>query len=486
MVLAPEPQPASGPSTAAGTSAERVTAERARARIRKRHARARAASRTETDTAGRTDAEPTVGSPDSRSDALRRIAAEVSGREDVGRLFETVIDSAFTLFGVEWAGLWTHDDGPKALHLAAQRGLSPEMLGAIADLPRGSSTAGMTAIRERRVTVLDGDLVGTIPALRTIYQKAGIRTVCFVPLVFREHALGLLVLYHRTDYPWSTEETELARAFGDHIAIAMQNARLAESTRTLADRLRAISDLAGRLNRIQDVAGIAQAIVAEARRLIEYDTIRVYRVDAEAGMCEPIAFQGTFMGVADPAPENLRVEIGKGLTGWVAAHKRTLRLGDAAADQRSVQRGEADQPESMLVVPMLYEDAVHGVIVISRIGRDQFDADDETTFTIFAGYAALALVNASNLGRLEQHQAELQHQLDEPASAAGGQRTAPLDARAEQRPRPHRRLAQGDRPVRLAHRVPRRSRGGRPSRGHRPRPVRGPHPRQRERARSAA
>ena len=175
-----------------------------------------------------------------------------AGKRTSGACSRRSSNSAFTLFGVEWAGLWTHDDGPKALHLAAQRGLSPELLGAIADLPRGSSTAGMTAIHERRVTVLDGDLVGTIPALRTIYQKAGIRTVCFVPLVFREHALGLLVLYHRTDYPWSTEETELARAFGDHIAIAMQNARLAESTRTLADRLRAISDLAGRLNRIQE------------------------------------------------------------------------------------------------------------------------------------------------------------------------------------------------------------------------------------------
>ena len=51
----------------------------------------------------------------------------------------------------------------------------------------------------------------------------------------------------------------------------------------------------------------------------------------------------------------------------------------------------------MLVVPMLYEDAVHGVIVVSRLGRDQFDADDETTLTIFAGYAAQALVNADNL-----------------------------------------------------------------------------------------
>ncbi len=419
MVLAPEPKPA--PTTSPTPAKRAATSSRTRARVRS--GREPDAPTTPPAGPGVDAAEPaidgpatvggpaTAGSTDSRSDALRRIAAEVSGAEDVGRLFESVIDAAFTLFGVEWAGLWTYENGPKALHLAAQRGLSPELLGAIADLPRGASTAGLTAVRERHVTVLSGDLRATIPALRTIYQRAGIRTVCFVPIVFREHALGLLVLYHRTDYPWSADETDLARAFGDHIAIAMQNARLAESTRTLADRLRAISDLAGRLNRIQDVAGIAQAIVAEARRLVEYDTIRVYSVDWAAGMCEPIAFQGTFMGVADPAPENLRVEIGQGLTGWVAAHKRTLRVGDAGADPRSVARGSTDETESMLVVPMLYEDAVHGVIVISRIGRDKFDVDDETTFTIFAGYAALALVNASNLGRLEHQQAELQHQL---------------------------------------------------------------------------
>jgi diguanylate cyclase (GGDEF)-like protein len=356
---------------------------------------------------------PSAGPTDhaSRSDALRRIAAEVSGSQDVGRLFEEVIDASFALFGVDRAGLWTYESGPKPLRLAAQRGLSPEMLEAIADLPRDASTTGMTAVRERQVAVLAGDLGGTLPALRTIYERAGIRTVCFVPIVFRDHALGLLVLYHRTDYPWSPDETDLARAFGDHIAIAMQNARLAESTLTLAERLRAISDLAGRLNRIQDTEGIAQAIVAEARRLIDYDTIRVYRVDTATGMCEPIAFSGTFFGVEDLDPARLRVKIGQGLTGWVAANRQTLRLGDSTADPRSIPLGSPDGPDSMLVVPMIYEDVVHGVIVVSRHGRDRFNADDETTFSIFAGYAALALVNATNLGRLEDQQAELQHQL---------------------------------------------------------------------------
>ena len=322
-----------------------------------------------------------------------------------------MIDAAFALFGVDRAGLWTYESGSRPLRLAAQRGLSPEMLETIADLPRDASTAGMTAVRERQVAVLAGDLSGTLPALRTMYERAGIRTVCFVPIVFRDQSLGLLVLYHGTDYPWSVDETDLARAFGDHIAIAMQNARLAEMTRALADRLRAISDLAGRLNRIQDMAGIAQAIVAEARRLIEYDTIRVYRVDEAAGMCEPIAFHGTFGGVTDPDPASLRIKIGHGLTGWVAANHRTLRLGDATADPRSIPMGSTEGPESMLFVPMMYEDVIHGVIVVSRHGRDRFDADDETTFSIFAGYAALAMINATNLGRLKHQQVELEHQL---------------------------------------------------------------------------
>jgi hypothetical protein len=41
---------------------------------------------------------------------------------------------------------------------------------------------------------------------------------------------------------------------------------------------------------------IAWAIVAEAKRLIAHETIRVYRVDHAAGICEPIAFEGTFLG----------------------------------------------------------------------------------------------------------------------------------------------------------------------------------------------
>lgn len=226
-----------------------------------------------------------------RADALRRFAAEVSGRQDLDGLFHDVIDESFELFGVDEAGLWMYDDSATPLKLAAQRGLSRDVLDVIATLPRDAPTLGMDAMRSHEVRIMRGDLSGTVPTVQVMYERAGIRTVCFIPIVFHEEPLGLLTLYHHRDYAWTDDETELVRAFADHMATAIGNARLANSTRTLAARLRVISELAARLSHLQDVSGIAQAIVAETRQLIDYDTIRVYRVDSDTGWCEPIAVQ---------------------------------------------------------------------------------------------------------------------------------------------------------------------------------------------------
>ncbi|HEX8025059.1 MAG TPA: EAL domain-containing protein [Candidatus Limnocylindrales bacterium] len=151
--------------------------------------------------------------------------------------------------------------------------------------------------------------------------------------------------------------------------------------------------------------------MTEARSLVTYDTIRVYRVDHENGWCEPIAFQGVFLGVSNPSPEQLRVQIGHGLTGWVAEHGEAVNVGDVSADPRRVLVGDDHGQESMIVVPMTFEGRVRGLIVASRLGRDRFSEDDLTTLTIFAGAAGQALVNAERLEQLRLQQAELEHQL---------------------------------------------------------------------------
>ncbi len=156
--------------------------------------------------------------------------------------------------------------------------------------------------------------------------------------MFRDEALGLLVLYHGAVREWTTDETELARSFADQMAVAIGNAKLYDSVQSLAGRLRAIHELALRLNRIRDLDGIAQVIVEGTQSLIKQDTIRVYRVDMDTRMCEPIAFKGTWGGDANPSLDKLRMPIGDGLTGWVAEHNQRTQTRAADASIRRPSR----------------------------------------------------------------------------------------------------------------------------------------------------
>ena len=342
--------------------------------------------------------------------ALRRIVGEVSANLELGDVFEDVLDSSQELFGADVAGLWLLEPGTHPFRLAAHRDLDPDLIDAVGQVTEDAPVLGLQAIRERRPIVLDRP--ETAPNFAEMYVRLGFRTVNFVPLLFRDEPVGLLVLYHLRPWPWTPDELELCTTFANQMATAVANARLYASVRDNAARLRAIQDLSARLNRMQDVEGIGEAIVSEADRLIAHDTIRVYRVDHARQTCEPVAFQGQFMGIGRPSADMLRVRIGVGLTGWVALHNRTICLGDAASDPRGMQVGLSRGAESMLLVPMSYESRVLGVIVVSKSGHDQFSEDDQRTLEIFAGYAAQALANAEAFAQVRRQQDELHHRLE--------------------------------------------------------------------------
>jgi diguanylate cyclase (GGDEF)-like protein len=364
--------------------------------------------------AARIQPPPLVRMPEGAgSEALRRIASELSGTEELKHVFEEVVGDATRLFGLSRAALWLWDPSrDPALEMAASRHVPRELERLIIGMAPQFDAISRNAFRTRGATVFrDASDPVITPEIRAVYEKLQIRSLCAVPAVFRGEPVGYLILYHAQPFEWNPEQVGLAVSLGDSLATAIGNAHLVGAVESLAARLRAVQDLSARLSGIQDVRGIAEAIVAEARTLVTYDTIRIYRVDHESGWCEPVAFQGVFLGTPDPTPEQLRVRVGTGLTGWVAAHGESILLGDAAADPRSLVVGSTEGPESMLLVPMTFEGRVRGLIVASQLGQDRFGEDDLTTLTIFAGAAGQALVNGERLEQLRQQQAELEHQL---------------------------------------------------------------------------
>jgi HD-GYP domain-containing protein (c-di-GMP phosphodiesterase class II) len=158
--------------------------------------------------------------------------------------------------------------------------------------------------------------------------------------------------------------------------------------------LKLLQSLSGKLNRLNDVHEIGSAIATELRSLIDYHNCRVAIVEGDDVI--PIAYEGDLTDQTVAPMELLRCKVGEGITGRAAQTGESLLVGDAAncAFARLVP-GTALIEESLLAVPLRHGSRTNGVIVISKLGLDQFDEDDVRLLEVLAGHAAVAVENAS-------------------------------------------------------------------------------------------
>ncbi|MGH2821331.1 MAG: diguanylate cyclase, partial [Actinomycetota bacterium] len=158
--------------------------------------------------------------------------------------------------------------------------------------------------------------------------------------------------------------------------------------------LKLLQSLAGKLNRLNDVHQIGMTIANELRTLIDYHGCRVYVAEGEDLI--PIAFRGEheYEG-EDQEAELLACKVGEGITGRAARLGRSLLVPNALHCEFAKDiPGTDDIDESMIAVPLTYGTRVIGVVVISKLGADQFDQDDVRLMEVLAGNASVALENA--------------------------------------------------------------------------------------------
>ena len=158
--------------------------------------------------------------------------------------------------------------------------------------------------------------------------------------------------------------------------------------------MKMLQSLSGKLNRLNDVREIGNVIANELRSLIDYHNCRVFVVEGDD--IRPIAFVGGFSSTLDSsAMDLLTTKVGIGLTGRVAATGESLLLEDAANYEHARQLpGTEPIDESIIAVPLSYGTRVIGVIVLSKLGLNQFDDDDVRLLEVLAGHASVALENA--------------------------------------------------------------------------------------------
>ena len=300
-------------------------------------------------------------------------------------------------------------DGDRAV-VVASAGLEPDVVARLPVLGPDEGWFG-ELVRDRRPIVDDGSLTSRDD--RALY--GGIITVgssISVPLVVDDRVIGALAAFNAEAHGWSQADVEFVVAVATHAAMAIHNADLFARTEGWAAQLAVLQAASARMSRQNTTESVGRAIVEEVGQIIDYHNCRVYVLE-EPDDVVPIAFEGRVGAYDDVDMALLRTKLGEGFTGWVAANGEALLIDEANADPRGATiAGTDDVDESMLCVPMRYDERVIGVITLSKLGLRQFDADDLRLLSILADQAATAVESARLLGRSDRLAVELRRLLD--------------------------------------------------------------------------
>ena len=166
--------------------------------------------------------------------------------------------------------------------------------------------------------------------------------------------------------------------------------------------LDAIQQLGAQLASVVGVPDICVTIGQTITTLLPYDQCRIYLLEDNGTTLSPVYFSDTkrseYEGVT---AEDLAIEVGQGITGWVAETKQGALVGDTEHHPKAVHIPDTTETdESMLAVPVIFEDKLIGIIVNVKIGLHQYTGDHLRLLTILANQAAVSISNARLIQRL--------------------------------------------------------------------------------------
>jgi diguanylate cyclase (GGDEF)-like protein/excisionase family DNA binding protein len=333
--------------------------------------------------------------------ALADLSLELGGLAEPDAIARFVSDRLREIFGVDMAGFMRLEDGALVTVLASER------LGLPAGLrfPLANSTILRTAIESPEPTVFE-DLSASPAPPSDIVSRFNIRAAVFIPIRIGRTTWGLLSLATLTPRRFSAKQMDRLLSIASQAGLALNNARLLAETRRWSEHLERIEALTTQLSRSRAVGDVADAVAREIDSVIDWHGLRFYVLEADGLTLEPIKLRSKVEHYAHQTPDQVRLRLGQGLGGHIAASGVPEIINDADRDPRGSRiAGTEETDESMIVVPLIYEDRVLGVLELFRLGLNAFDATDLRLAQIVGSQAAVALSNARQLE-------EMQHRSD--------------------------------------------------------------------------
>ena len=317
-------------------------------------------------------------------EALLGAAQAITSSLELKTVLDTILERMGDVVPSYFAAILLPDRAKSQLDVASSIGPLTEDARRAIKVPFGKGITGTAFQTGEPLMVPD---VREFPGY-VEHSAREIRCELALPLRRGEVVVGVLDVEREETGAFSGEDLDLLSLFASQAAIAIENARLYSGERRRVTELETIGSIVQALTPLHDLSAIAEVINRELKALIDYHACRLFLLDEEDGMLEPLS-------LADFDPQGIRLALGEGIAGWIALHGTPVLIDNLLEDSRGVHvPGTPTRAESMIGAPLIYEGRVRGAITLTKLGASQFDRDSLRLLEIIAGQCALALDRA--------------------------------------------------------------------------------------------
>lgn len=346
------------------------------------------------------------------SHTLQTIAAELASARDTEPLLEQLVERTMTALGADACAVWIHDVEHDRLRSGAARGLSGHFLEIMNAGARPDNTPTFNQLRLDPRPIFATNVARRLhlasPDAAAMMELEGVVSGLWLPLFGAgREVTGMLALYHRRERLYSDSEVRLAQAFTNQIAVAMQNARLAEqehAAREVAahqlERIHALSQITEQLLGSVEVDDVLDVVVTAAERLSSAAMAMVALADPDRRHVTAVAVAGPLRQLLGRIPERQEMTesyLNGTATGRAFATGATVTVEDytqwppaAEAQTASVAAGA----QSVIAAPLRLGAAVIGVLWVGGDKPHAFSEEDVRIVEALADLAALAIDHA--------------------------------------------------------------------------------------------
>jgi signal transduction histidine kinase len=335
------------------------------------------------------------------SDRLRRLldaGVALSSELSLDALLQRVVETAAELTGARYAALGVIDRSGQTLERFLTTGIDAETHAAIGELPRGRGILGVL-IRDARPLRLH-DIADDERSVGFPRNHPEMRTFLGVPILLRGAAYGNLYLTEKTGGgDFTDEDEELTQLLAAQAAVAIENARLYESSTRWLRQVESLNEIGNALASELELEPLLGLVARRLRELVGAQLVLIALPDS-AGTLRIAAAEAERERAYGVVGIGLELEGSK--AGRVLERGRSERvdsvLEDPEVDQQAARRLGV---HSGIYVPLVVQGRPTGVLIAhDKSGADpRFGDDDVRLAEALAARAAVAVDLSERVSR---------------------------------------------------------------------------------------